>query len=186
MIAYLKGSLLYKDPSYIILESNGVGYKIFGTSITLESIGTSAEFWIHSVIREDAFDLYGFLTREELETFEKLLSVSGIGPRTALGILNVAGVDTLRQAVSEEKASMLTTISGIGKKNAEKIIIELRGKLEAPRTRTESFEAEQDALAALSSLGYSPKEARDALKLVPPEVTSASERLKLALKQLAS
>ncbi len=186
MIAYLKGTIIFKDISYAIIESNGVGYKVFGTGITLESIGTEAELWIHSVIREDAFDLFGFLTREELEVFEKLISVSGIGPRTALGILNVAGVETLRQAVSEEKPALLTTIAGIGKKNAEKIIIELRGKLEAPKTRTESLEAEQDALAALASLGYSPKEARDALKLVPPEITSASERLKRALRELAS
>lgn len=184
MIAYLKGTVFHKEPSFVILENNGIGYKVFTTTGTGEVLGEQAEFWIHTVIREDAQELYGFLTREELEVFEKLICVSGIGPKTALGILNVAGVETLRQAVAEEKVAILTTISGIGKKNAEKIIIELRGKLEAPKTRSASLDVEQDAIAALSALGYSHKEARDALKLVSPDIISVSERLKYALKEL--
>jgi holliday junction DNA helicase RuvA len=186
MIAYLKGVVLHKETSFIILETGGVGYKVFTTTGTAEPLNEQAELWIHTVIREDAQELYGFLTHEELEVFERLISVSGIGPKTALGILNAAGVETLRQAVAEEKVGLLTTIAGIGKKNAEKIIIELRGKLEAPKTRTASLEAEQDAIAALAALGYSHKEARDALKLISPDIVGASERLKYALKELGS
>jgi holliday junction DNA helicase RuvA len=186
MIAYLTGTILHKEPAYIVLQTGGVGYKIFTTTGTAEPLTEEAAFWIHTVIRDDAQELYGFLTREELEVFERLISVSGIGPKSAIGILNVAGVETLRQAVAEEKISLLTTIAGIGKKNAEKIIIELRGKLGSPKTRSASLEAEQDAIAALTALGYSPKEARDALKLVPSTIVGASDRLRHALRELGT
>ncbi len=186
MIAHLTGTILHKSESYLVLEVNSVGYKIFATGNTLEKIkeDTSLTLWVHQAIRETASDLYGFITRDELEFFELLISISGIGPKTALGILNVANIETLKQAVRSGNSAHLTKISGLGKKNAEKIVLELSGKIGIGNENSLNIQDEGDAIEALTSLGYSQKEARDALREVPDEIVGTSERVKKALKHL--
>jgi Holliday junction DNA helicase RuvA len=186
MISHLSGKILHKDDSYLVLEVGGVGYKVFMTGNMLELLKEeNAALWIYTSIRENSHDLYGFLIRSELEFFELLISVSGIGPKTALGILNAAPIDALRHAVQRGNVAHLVKIGGIGKKNAEKIVIELQEKLgEIENLSDDAMQAEEDAVEALSSLGYTTKDAREALKEVPENVSSASERVKQALKVL--
>ncbi len=189
MIASLNGTVRHKDLNLLVLDVNGVGYKVSVTAdVALEAVPSQPLFlWTYLAVREDALDLYGFLDRDTLELFILLISISGIGPKTALGILNVASPATLRQAVGSGDTSYLTRVSGIGRKNAEKIVLELKDKLtfseeeSAPNTRSEG-----DALEALISLGYSERDAREALKKVPKEITDAGERVKAALKLLAN
>jgi Holliday junction DNA helicase RuvA len=183
MIIHLKGTILHKEDKYIVLDIAGVGYKIFGTTETIESggVGEEKSFWIHHVIREDASDLFGFVVKSELEFFEMLIGISGIGPRTALGILNVTTVGALKKAVSTGDTSHLTKVSGIGKKNADKIVLELKGKFEKEENNY-GFKEEVDAIEALQSLGYSQHDARNALKEVAGGTTQ--ERIKQALKIL--
>lgn len=188
MIAHLTGTILNKELNYLILEVNGVGYKVFTTGNTLSSVqGKELSLWTHLAIRETSHDLYGFLTKEELAFFELLISISGIGPRSALSILNVASLSTLRQAVIQGNTAHLTKVSGIGKKNAEKIVLELQGKLgdEIPKEGM-ALKEEEDALEALTSLGYSQKEVREALKQISKEVSGTGERVKHALKFLSN
>lgn len=188
MIASLSGTVRHKDPNSLVVDVSGVGYLVGVTSdVAFEATLSQPIFlWTYLAVRETALDLYGFLDREGLEMFEHLITISGIGPKTALGILNVASPATLRQAVGSGDTSYLTRVSGIGKKNAEKIVLELKDKLKyseeesAPNTRGEG-----DALEALVSLGYSERDAREALKKVPKTTTDAGERVKQALKALS-
>ena len=175
----------------MVLNVSGVGYKIFGSLDTLRLLGKSrgetVEVWTHLAVRENALDLYGFLERSELEFFEMLITISGIGPKSAIGILSVAPVDTLRKAVSSGDTSYLTKVSGIGKKNAEKIVIELRDKLGALDSYGSAggvLKEEADAISALEALGYTLKDAREALKGV--EGNTTEEKLKQALRQLGT
>ncbi|MDQ3077009.1 MAG: Holliday junction branch migration protein RuvA [bacterium] len=190
MISHLTGKIIHADTRFFIIDVNGVGYKIFTTAGVLEKqLPETVSFWTYLAVREDALDLYGFPTKDEMDFFELLLTVNGIGPKTALGILNVANPATIRKAVATEDPSYLTKVSGIGKKNAEKIVLELKSKL----TGWEAIEGEEahtayesDALEALKSLGYSERDARDALKKVPKEITNTSECVRHALKMLGS
>ncbi|MCX6755256.1 MAG: Holliday junction branch migration protein RuvA [Candidatus Nomurabacteria bacterium] len=187
MIGSIKGKTILKTDKFIIVEANGVGYKIhIHKPLSFQERGQGVRsdeifLWIHTIVREDALDLYGFLDREELEFFEMLISVSGIGPKGALGILSVASIETLRQAIGTNDISYLTKISGIGRKTAEKIVIELRDKFKDEKTGG-ALKEEMDALEALKSLGYSQNEARDALKNVTAVDTNA--KIKEALKIL--
>jgi Holliday junction DNA helicase RuvA len=138
--------------------------------------------YIHTHIREDVLDLYGFLEYEELEFFELLLNVSGIGPKGAITILSVATIDTLKRAIQTSDLAYLTKISGIGKKTAEKMLIELRDKI-GKETSVGNLKHELDALEALKALGYSQNEARDALKDLSPELDT-NQKIKEALKRL--
>jgi Holliday junction DNA helicase RuvA len=189
MIGSLEGIVKHKDIHSLILDVGGVGYLVYVTAETsLDSNkGDSLSLWTYLAVRETALDLFGFKDKETLDIFELLISISGIGPRTALGILNVASPSMLRQAVAEGDTSYLTRVSGIGKKIAEKIVLELRDKLEvSDQDRNPNLQAEGDALEALVSLGYSERDARGALKEVSKEVKSASERVKEALKILSN
>lgn len=185
MISHLKGTVIHKDAKYLVLEAGGVGYKVYGTFETIESSTVTAEksLWTHHAVREDASDLYGFPTKDELDFFELLISISGIGPRTALGILNVTTVSALKRAVSSGDTSHLVKVSGIGKKNAEKIVLELKGKFDKDDESALGFKEEVDALEALKSLGFGHAEVREALKQVA-DATSTGERVKKALKIL--
>jgi holliday junction DNA helicase RuvA len=192
MISSLSGTVRYKDLHFLVVEVGGVGYRVaVPTEVALEALPSEPIFlWTYLAVRETALDLFGFQDRESLEIFELLITISGIGPKTALGILNVASPTTLRQAVGTGDTSYLTRVSGIGKKNAEKIVLELKDKLElkeedASRSSVE-VRAEGDALEALVSLGYTERDSREVLKKVPKTVTSASERVKEALKILAN
>ena len=203
MIGSIKGKIILKTEKFLIVETGGVGYKISVSPDTLSKIsalrlpsielgtGRSGQketsslvsFWIHTHVREDILDLYGFLDREELEFFEMLINVSGIGPKGALSILGIASIETLRKAISTGDTAYLTKVSGIGRKTAEKIIIELRDKMGEAKTGT-SLQGELDTLEALKSLGYSQAEAREALKKVSPD-SNTNAKIREALKVLA-
>jgi Holliday junction DNA helicase RuvA len=186
MIGHLKGTLIHQDLKSIILDVAGVGYKIHTNTTVLEgSKNKPLEFWTYLAVRENALDLYGFTTREELDFFELLITVSGIGPKSAMGILSIASVNNLRSAISTGDTSHLTKVSGIGKKNAEKIVIELKDKLHGViLDSSSSMSGEVDALEALRSLGYGEREAREALKKVV-DITDTGEKVKKALKLLS-
>ena len=189
MIGSISGTVRFKDMHSLLVDVSGVGYKVFvPTDVALEAEnGESVFLWTHLSVRETALDLFGFPDRELLELFELLITISGIGPKTALGILNVASPATLRQAVASEDTSYLTKVSGIGKKNAEKIVLELRGKLMVSKDdRSENMRAEGDVLEALLSLGYSERDARDAVKRLSKDTEGTSERVRAALKILSS
>lgn len=188
----------HKEKRFLTLDVGGVGYKIFATEGTLESLktGEEANFWTHLVVREDALDLYGFFEKETLDFFELLISIAGIGPRTALGVLNVATVKTLKRAVSAGDTSYLTKVSGIGKKISEKIVLELRDKFDGEEhAEGGTLQGEADAIEALKSLGYSEREAREALKKVSKSEaknesgekseSATSEKVRCALKILS-
>ena len=189
MIATLNGTLRHKDLNTLVVDVNGVGYKVLVTTETaLEVVPGSPIFlWTHLVVRETSLELFGFLDKETIDAFELLITISGIGPKSALGILNVATPSMLRQAVASEDTTYLTRVSGIGKKNAEKIVLELKDKLKITKEdKGGDMRSEGDALEALVSLGYSERDAREALKRVPKEITGASERVKAGLKLLSS
>lgn len=187
MISKLKGVIEHKDDKFIILQVGGVGYKIFLVSEQLEKIKESANIslWTYLAVREDSLTLYGFEEKEGLDFFEMLISISGIGPKTALSVINAATIPTLKKAVSTEDISHLVKVSGIGKKIAEKIILELKGKFDLEESEI-SLKDEIDAVEALKSLGYNQNQARDALKQVDKSIIGASERVKRALKLLGS
>ncbi|KKR61341.1 Holliday junction DNA helicase RuvA [Candidatus Nomurabacteria bacterium RIFCSPHIGHO2_01_FULL_39_220] len=188
MIGHLKGNLIYQDLKSAIVDIGGVGYKV-GISadalIQRKKVGDEISLWIHTHVREDCLDLYGFASREELEFFEMLISVSRIGPKGAIGILTAASTETLRKAISASDISYLTKISGIGRKTAEKIVIELRDKIaNGISENQDSFlQAELDAMEALKSFGYSQNEVREALKKVTPNA-NINTKIREALKTL--
>ena len=185
MISYLSGTVSEKAARHAIIDVHGVGYKVWATEDTLRKLkaGTETMLRTHHAVREDTEELFGFLEENDLKLFELLLGVPGIGPKTALNILNVATPETLRRSITSGETACLTKSGGIGKKTADKIILELREKLGAGEEGV-GLKEEVDALEALKSLGYSHSEARDALKNVPREAASTSERVKHALKLL--
>lgn len=186
MIASIEGKILDKDARFVVVDVGGVGYKIFLSAVTIIKIksGENAKFWTHLHVREDAMDLYGFLDKEELTFFQNLISISGIGPKSALGVISLAPVATLRRAISSGDTSYLTKVSGIGRKIAEKIVLELKDKFagEEEKFGTET-EHDSDVLDALISLGYTQKEARDMVQRIPSNITGRENRLKEALKK---
>jgi len=196
MIGSIKGKIILKTEKFLVVDVSGVGYKINVSSDTLFKVDalrlrlgqndTPILFWIHTHVREDALDLYGFLDPKELEFFEMLINVSGIGPKSALAILGITSIETLRKAIGTGDTSYLTKISGIGKKTAEKIVIELRDKI-ADKMKDEkggnSLRDDLDSLEALKSLGYSQNEAREALKKIPADLNT-NEKIREALKIL--
>lgn len=189
MISRISGNVIEIHEKYAIIDVYGVGYKVYAgpetlATMTEDAIGT---VYTHLAVREDALDLYGFQSGEELDFFEMLLSVSGIGPKSALGILAMATLDTLKQAIGTGDTGYLTKVSGIGRKTAEKIVLELRDKMRAHVGTKESsgtLRAESDVVEALKSLGYTHSDARDALKEVPADIAGTNARIKEALKIL--
>lgn len=187
MIAKLKGKIEYLRDNYAVLDVNGVGYKVYLSVYTFGKVAgmETVELHIYTYVREDILALYGFLMLEELEMFELLISISGIGPKAAMGILSIATPKTIRTAILNEDASILTKVSGIGKKTADRVILELKNKV-ADMSESEKEEATQDsdAIEALVTMGYSITEARDALKLVSSDIKDVGARVKEALKNL--
>lgn len=187
MIGYLEGSVKAHRAGALLLMVQGVGYKVSVTKQTLLkfSPGADVSLSIHTVVREEALDLYGFENETELRFFEMLLTVSGVGPRSALAILDIANVETLRTAIARGNSEYLTKVSGIGRKTAEKIVIELREKVGVGDDATsQALKGDEEALEAMRSLGYSPAEARDALRKVPHDIANSNDRLREALKIL--
>ena len=189
MIASLTGMVEFRGEKFAVINVGGVGYRIYlsqETSLKIPEKGVKVKLWTHQYAREDALELYGFLNYAELGLFEMLIGISGIGPKSALGVLGVAPVDTLKKAIAAGDTSYLTRVSGVGKKIAEKIVLELKEKLSGKGTSLEAPElkVEADALDALMSLGYSQREAREALGGVPAEITSVERRVEEALRGL--
>ncbi|HCB35608.1 MAG: Holliday junction DNA helicase RuvA [Candidatus Taylorbacteria bacterium RIFCSPHIGHO2_02_49_25] len=185
MISYISGAVIEKSARFVVVDAGGIGYRVFVTDDTLQLLkaGTTVTLKTHHVVREDAEELFGFLEEEDLKLFELLLGVPGIGPKTALNILNVATPETLRRSIMSGETAYLTKISGIGRKTAEKIMVELKDKL-GRGEEGETLQEEVDVLEALKSLGYSHVEAREALHAVPKEIFGTSGKVKHALKIL--
>src|SRR3954469_15454344 len=189
MIGRLTGTLAAKAPPQVLVDVGGVGYEVdvpMSSFYNLPALGERVTLLTHFVVREDAQILFGFLTHEERTTFRQLVKISGVGPRTALAILSGLSVNELAQAVSLQESGRLVKVPGIGKKTAERLLLELKGKLgDALATpATVSAGAQGDILQALLALGYSDKEAAAALKALPKDV-GVSDGIKLALKALA-
>lgn len=187
MIAKIKGNVEYLRDSYAVVDVSGIGYKIFLSAYSSGKIAGQKyiDLFIHTYVREDILALYGFFTLEELEMFELLLSISGIGPKAAMGILSIADPKTIQTAILNEDPSILTKVSGVGKKTAERVILELKNKIpDISAGEKREAVADNDALDALLAMGYSISEAREALKLVPTDVQDVGERVKRALKSL--
>jgi Holliday junction DNA helicase RuvA len=191
MIGKLTGTLLEKNPPQILIDCHGVGYEVdvpMSTFYNLPGVGEKVALLTHFVVREDAQILYGFGTAPEREAFRQLIKISGVGPRTALSVLSGMGVTDLAQAITAQEAGRLVKVPGIGKKTAERLLLELKGKLGAdigvPTGGVVRGESHNDILQALVALGYSDKEAALALKALPEDV-GVSEGIKLALKSLA-
>lgn len=191
MIASITGTVRNLTDKYAVIETGGIGYKVYLAPDALAGLteGATTSLSTYLSVREDALDLYGFKSEDERVFFELLLSVSGIGPKSALSILGITTIQTLEQAIGTGDTSYLTKVSGIGRKTAEKIVIELRDKLRANVDMKEApgaLRAESDVVEALKSLGYSQNEARDALKNVSSDILGTNARIKEALKILGN
>ena len=189
MIGKLTGTVSDKNPPQIIVDCNGVGYEVqvpMSTFYNLPAEGQKVTLLTHFVVREDAQILYGFATQQERAAFRELIKISGVGPRTALSVLSGMGVGDLAQAITLQEAGRLIKVPGIGKKTAERLLLELKGKLGADIGAPVGVEndTQSDILQALLALGYSDKEAAVALKALPKDI-GVSEGIKLALKALA-
>jgi len=190
MIGKLTGTLAAKNPPEVLVDCGGVGYEVLvpmSTFYNLPALGEKVALLTHLVVREDAHLLYGFATQDERAGFKQLVKISGVGPRTALSILSGMSVADIAQAVAKQDAARLTKIPGIGKKTAERLLLELKGKLgDALATGgvSVSNDNQSDILQALVALGYSDRDAGLALKALPADV-GVSEGIKLALKALA-
>ena len=190
MIGKLTGQLLEKNPPEVLVDCHGVGYEVqvpMSTFYNLPAVGQPVSLLTQFIVREDAQLLYGFATARERAAFRELIKISGVGPRTALSILSGMDVDDLTQAVALQEAGRLVKVPGIGKKTAERLLLELKGKLVGAFGGSSAAPvsgAQGDILQALLALGYNDKEAAAALKALPVDV-AVSEGIKLALKALA-
>ncbi len=187
MISKLTGTIDFLRDSYAVVDVGGVGYKVFLTAHTMGMIAgkTNVQLYIHTYVREDILALYGFVEFDELEMFELLISISGIGPKAALGILSIADPKTVRTAVLNEDPAILTRVSGVGKKIAQRVILELKNKIpDIPMYEKNQIVSDSDALEALVTMGYSVSQARETLKDIPSDIKDVGERVKMALKNL--
>lgn len=184
MIGSLRGKVLEVHATSLLVEAQGVGFVVKAASPVLSSLhaGEGCFLYIHDHVREDARDLYGFLSWSELEFFERLLGISGVGPKVALTILSAGSLDTVRRAVLQGDLATLTSVPGVGKKTAQKIILELKGQLVEEEGMSTG---DAEVVDALVSLGYTAHAAREALKSVSKEVADVSLRVREALKLLA-
>lgn len=185
MFAYIQGTVFEKEPHALIVVTHGIGYQVFVPETLIETCekGADIQLYVYHVVRETAAELYGFQTREGLRFFELLLSVSGVGPRTALSVMTLASLEKMKAAIAQGDAGLLKTVSGIGSKTAERIVVELKDKV--GYSGTTPLHDEKDLIDALVSLGYSGQDARDALfSLSPQEEQNEQARLKAALKIL--
>ena len=189
MIGRLTGQLAEKNPPEVLLDCHGVGYEVLvpmSTFYNLPGLGEKISLFTHFIVREDAQLLYGFGSTAERAAFRQLIKITGVGPRTALSVLSGMSVEDLSQAVTRQEAGRILKVPGIGKKTAERLLLELKGKLGADVGIHVSLanDAQSDILQALVALGYSDRDAALALKALPPDV-GVSEGIKLALKSLA-
>jgi len=189
MIAYLRGKILKKGQVFVILDIGGVGYQIFvNPPLYAEiNVGEEKEFYIHQHIKDDAHDLYGFKNFSELEFFKLLISISGVGPKSALGVLAAADVSDIKASITQGDPTLLNKVSGIGVKTAERIVLELKNKiphLSLSSKHVGSVHANSDEIDALIALGYSLQQARSALSQVDKNITDSGSRIRAALNNL--
>jgi Holliday junction DNA helicase RuvA len=191
MIRMLQGELLAKGDNYIILDVAGVGYRVYVPGPALDEVGppgSAVTLYTHLHVREKELSLYGCMREDQLDVFELLLGVSGIGPKVAMNVLSFASPEALHQAVAQGDAQVLTRIPGIGRRTAEQLILNLKHKLalpgEIPALHPLS-QADAEVIAALTTLGYSVSEARSALRSLPKEDLPVEERVRLALRFFA-
>ena len=189
MIGRLSGVIAEKSPPLVLIDVQGVGYEVdvpMSTFYNLPPLGDKVSLLTHFVVREDAQILFGFLTGEERATFKQLIKISGVGPKMALGLLSGLSVAELSVAVSKQDAARLVKVPGIGKKTAERLLLELKGKLGPDLALPVSVanDNQADILQALVALGYSDKDAAAVLKKLPPD-SGVSDGIKLALKLMS-
>lgn len=184
MIGSLRGPVLERGADWMLLEVQGMGFRVRVSPSVLSGIAGQKEafIFIHDHVREDARDLFGFLTLADLELFEKLLSISGVGPKAAMTILSIGSADQIRAAIMAGNLSFLTSVPGVGTKTAQKIILELKGQLVS---KEEEISADQEVVQALVGLGYSASQAKEVGKHIPDNVTDPSDKVRYALKLLA-
>ncbi len=193
MISYLKGRVVLFKWGLIILETRGVGYKVFvNPQIKIKNniVDTreDVELYIYEHIREDADDFYGFLSYQELELFEKLISVNGVGPKAGLNIMSYAGTDKILHAIISDDMSFFTAISGIGKKVAAKIILDLKSKISSDKSINVigKIDEADDLMDAMQSLGYKKSEIQGLVSKIPSDIISTEERVRWCLKNLSA
>jgi holliday junction DNA helicase RuvA len=190
MIGRITGTLADKTPPTLLVDAHGVGYEIdvpMSTFYNLPPAGAEVTLLTHFVVREDAQQLFGFLTPSERAAFRELIRIGGVGPRTALSVLSGLSVDELAQAVARQDAVRLTKVPGIGKKTAERLLLELKGKLAPDMTSPAAGapdEHQADIVQALLALGYNERDANAALKALPPGI-GVADGIKQALRALA-
>lgn len=189
MIASISGTIQHTTDKSVVVDVGGVGYEVFCLPLTLAKtkVGSQIELLTYLHIREEVMELYGFASQAERNFFKLLLSVSGIGPKSALAVMSLATIADLKRAIVHDDASLLTKVSGIGTKTAERIVVELKDKLgdeSAEAGQGSSASSDHQAIDAMTALGYSAKEAREALKQVDASVESVKDRVKAALKHI--
>ncbi|MHB9019856.1 MAG: Holliday junction branch migration protein RuvA [Minisyncoccota bacterium] len=195
MLHYLIGKLIQKKENFFILETGGFGLRIFCSLNTLKklpacaggpAINEEVKVFTHMNIKEDAWDIYGFFDQNELDFFTKLISVNGVGPKTALNILNVDTAERLMAAINEGRVDLLTKASGIGKKTSERVVVELKGKFAQINSEglTGLMESDSDIVDVLCNLGYTKEQSKKAISKVDPKVKSIEDRIKAALNIL--
>ncbi len=188
MIYSLKGILLHKKTGFVVVETGGVGFRVGvpeGIAADLPPVGKLVSLFCHLHVREDALDLYGFKTEKELSLFESLISVSGVGPKSAINIMNIAAADQLIAAINEGRTELLIKASGIGRKTAERVVLELKGRLDfGDSSRTISLmESDVDLEETLVGLGFTKQQAKVTVSKIDPKIKGFNERLKEALKK---
>ena len=185
MIGYLHGRVLDIRMGALIVDVGGIGYSVHTTADFLSKIAKGEEVGlsIHTAVREDDISLYGFSDKIELDMFESLLRVSGIGPKSALAILSVAGVNNLEEAIASGDTSLITKVSGVGRKTADKIVLELGGQLHKG-TQSKMTREDLDVFEALQALGYRERDIQEAMKNMPKGAAGANDKIREALKML--
>lgn len=191
MIAMLSGSVAYRNDPYIILDVHGVGYKVLvGTTLfSKAAVGAQLTIYTYTHVREDILELYGFSEPQDLRLFELLIGVSGVGPKSAIGVFSIGSRAEIITAITTGDVNFFTAVPRLGKKNSQKIIIELKSKLGGAVGSDLDLSSDSDSdsdevLAALQSFGFSRGEAHAALRTITDESVSTAEKIRLALKQL--
>lgn len=186
MIRHLTGTVFETFEQSIIVSAQGVGYEVFvpSHSIISYSVGTPVSLWTHQALREQSSDLYGFANKSDLDFFELLLSVSGVGPKSALSIMDKASVEVISSGIGNQDVGHLVKVAGLGKKMAEKLIVSLKDKVVAiPAEQNKAGQSTVDAIDALISLGFSEKQARDSVQSMEPGM-STEAMIKKALQSI--
>jgi Holliday junction DNA helicase RuvA len=192
MISYLKGKVLFKGINYTVIDANGIGFKVFMAQKTLDFVRPTqeVEVYCYFALKQDGMELYGFLGRDELELFELLTSVSGVGPKAALKISSLGTVEEFQDAIDKNDHAFFRQIKGIGAKTIQKVILELSGKIDEFRNFSKDAKSlntqDRAILDTLKSLGFKQNDALDAIASIPKDITDIQERIRFALKTFYS